>query len=158
MTLRHASAAVAAFSLCLSACATANEALKPYPAAADGYQRHVIELPPRDNEADYRVELIAGRTQMVDCNVHRLGGAWQEKTLDGWGYPYFELTPVGPGVSTMMACPESSRREAFVRAGGEPLLVGYNSKLPVVIYAPAELEVRYRLWSAESEEHQTASQ
>jgi ecotin len=29
--------------------------------------------------------------------------------------------------------------------------VRYNSKLPVVVYVPEGLEVRYRLWKAEAE-------
>ncbi len=47
-----------------------------------------------------------------------------------------------------MACPDDSRKQAFVQVGGEPQLVRYNSKLPLVIYAPADMEVRYRIWSA----------
>jgi ecotin len=26
--------------------------------------------------------------------------------------------------------------------------VRYNSKLPIVVYAPTDVEVRYRIWSA----------
>ncbi|MGQ7959036.1 serine protease inhibitor ecotin [Pseudomonas sp. SP16.1] len=137
-----------ACALPLAACAATPEALKPYPAAADGYARHVIELPAQANEAEHRVELIAGKTLEVDCNQQRLGGQWQEKTVEGWGYNYYQLGQVGPAVSTLMACPDGSRKQAFVRVGGEPLLVRYNSKLPLVIYAPVDVEVRYRLWSA----------
>ena len=137
-----------ACALPLAACAATPEALKPYPAAADGYARHVIELPAQANEAEHRVELIAGKTLEVDCNQQRLGGQWQEKTVEGWGYGYYELGQVGPAVSTLMACPEGSRKQAFVQVGGERMLVSYNSKLPLVIYAPAEVEVRYRIWSA----------
>ena len=137
-----------ACTLPLTACAATPEALKPFPAAAEGYQRHVIDLPAQSNEADYKVELIAGKTMEVDCNQRRLGGRWQEKTVQGWGYGYYELEKVGPAVSTLMACPDDSRRQAFVPVGGEPMLVRYNSRLPLVIYAPADVEVRYRIWSA----------
>ncbi len=68
--------------------------------------------------------------------------------MQGWGYTYYELGQVGPAVSTLMACPDDSRKQAFVQVGGEPQLVRYNSKLPLVIYAPADMEVRYRIWSA----------
>ena len=139
---------VLACALPLAACAATPEALKPYPAAAAGYQRHVIELPVQANEAEHKVELIAGKTLEVDCNQQRLGGQWQEKTVEGWGYNYYELGQVGPAMSTLMACPDNSRKQAFVPVGGEPLLVRYNSKLPLVIYAPAEVQVRYRIWSA----------
>ena len=137
-----------ACALPLAACAATPEALKPYPAAADGYARHVIELPAQANEAEHKVELIAGKTLEVDCNQQRLGGQWQEKTVEGWGYNYYQLGQVGPAVSTLMACPDGSRKQAFVQVGGEPMLVRYNSKLPLVIYAPADVEVRYRVWSA----------
>ncbi len=139
---------VLACALPLTACAATPEALKPYPAAAAGYQRHVIELPAQANEAGHKVELIAGKTLEVDCNSQRLGGQWQEKTVEGWGYNYYELGQVGPAMSTLMACPDNSRKQAFVPVGGEPLLVRYNSKLPLVIYAPADVQVRYRIWSA----------
>ena len=140
-----------ACALPLAACAATPEALKPYPAAAEGYSRHVIELPAQANEAEHKVEIIAGKTLEVDCNQQRLGGQWQEKTVEGWGYSYYELGQVGPAMSTLMACPDSSRKQAFVRVGVEPQLVRYNSKLPLVIYAPKDVEVRYRVWSAASE-------
>lgn len=132
----------------LAACAATPEALKPFPAAAEGYNRHVIELPAQANEAEHKVELIAGKTLEVDCNQQRLGGQWQEKTVQGWGYNYYELGPVGPAASTLMACPDNSRKPAFVQVGGEPMLVRYNSKRPLVIYTPADVQVRYRIWSA----------
>mgnify|MGYP002064584123 CR=1 FL=1 len=34
--------------------------------------------------------------------------------------------------------------EKFV--SGTPLLIRYNSRLPVVIYAPKGFEIRYRIW------------
>lgn len=139
---------ILACALPLAACAATPEALKPYPAADAGYHRHVIELPAKANEAEHKVELIAGKTLEVDCNQQRLAGQWQEKTVDGWGYTYYELGQVGPAMSTLMACPDNSRKQAFVPVSGEPQLVRYNSKLPLVIYAPADVEVRYRIWSA----------
>lgn len=137
-----------ACTLSLAACADTPEALKPFPEAAAGYQRYVIHLPPQTNEADFQVELIAGKTLEVDCNRHRLSGQWQEKTVEGWGYTYYELSSVGPAASTLMSCPDASRQQAFVKVGGEPLLVRYNSKLPVVVYAPDDVEVNYRIWAA----------
>ncbi|UYP31714.1 serine protease inhibitor ecotin [Pseudomonas sp. Z8(2022)] len=140
-----------ACTLPLAACAATPEALKPFPAAAEGYSRHVIELPAQANEAEYKVEIIAGKTLEVDCNHQRLGGQWQEKTVEGWGYSYYELGQVGPAMSTLMACPDDSRKQAFVPVGGEPQLLRYNSRLPLVIYAPDDVEVRYRLWSVTGE-------
>jgi ecotin len=31
---------------------------------------------------------------------------------------------------------------------GDGFLLRYNSKLPVVLYVPKDVEVRYRVWSA----------
>lgn len=155
MTSRTLPLVALACALPLAACAATPEALKPYPVAPEGLTRHVIDLPAQADEADRRVELIAGKTLEVDCNHHSLGGQWQEKTVEGWGYDYYELGQVGPARSTLMACPDNSRRQAFVPVGGEPLLVRYNSKLPLVIYAPADVEVRYRIWSAA--EHSSAA-
>jgi hypothetical protein len=36
----------------------------------------------------------------------------------------------------------------FITLGGEPYLIRYNSRLPVVVYALDGVEVRYRIWSA----------
>ena len=44
--------------------------------------------------------------------------------------------------------PGGKKVEAFV--GGAPLKIRYNSRLPVVVYAPEGVEVRYRIWSAEA--------
>lgn len=148
MTLRPLPLFALACLLPLAACAATPEIIKPYPQAGEGQQRHVIEVPPQANEADYRVELIAGKTLDVDCNQQHLAGQWQRKSVQGWGYDYYELEQVGPGMSTLMACPDDSRRKAFVTVGGEPLLVRYNSKLPLVVYTPADVQVRYRIWSA----------
>lgn len=158
MTVRLPALLALAVTLPLAACAATPEALQPFPAAAEGQRRHVIDLPPRPNEADHRVELIAGKTLEADCNLQRLGGQWQEKNVEGWGYGYYQLERVGPALSTLMACPDDSRRQTFVTAGGEPLLVRYNSQLPLVIYAPADVEVRYRIWSAAPDSHSAAQQ
>jgi ecotin len=33
--------------------------------------------------------------------------------------------------------------------GSKPFVVPYNASLPIVIYAPKDLDVRWRLWKAE---------
>ncbi len=53
---------------------------------------------------------------------------------------------------TLMAIdPKAPKENRFVPLGGEPYLIRYNSRLPIVVYAPEEVEVRYRVWSAEPE-------
>ena len=49
---------------------------------------------------------------------------------------------------TLMAVdPKAPKVNRFIQMGGEPFLIRYNSRLPVVVYAPDGVEVRYRIWS-----------
>jgi len=160
LTLNHTLTVLAA-ALVLTACETTQASspgvaaqsvddLQAFPAAVAGQKRTVIRLPAAADEDALKVELILGRTQRVDCNHHSLGGQLQTRTAEGWGYDYYVLEAVGPGVSTLMGCPPGSERDAFVRAGGQTL-IRYNSRLPLVVYAPQDIEVRYRLWRAGEE-------
>jgi ecotin len=48
---------------------------------------------------------------------------------------------------TLMAVdPDIPKVERFITLGGEPELRRYNSRLPMVIYVPKGVEVRYRIW------------
>lgn len=139
--------------LLLSATASLANAAKledvaPYPEAEDGFVRQVIHLPQQAHEENFKVEVLAGKTLTVDCNRQRLGGSLEEKTLEGWGYPYYRLDKVGGPASTLMACPQGKSKKDFVPVVGDGFLLRYNSKLPIVIYAPKDIEVRYRIWSA----------
>ncbi len=125
--------------------------LQAFPAAVAGQTRHVIQLPALADEDRHKVELIVGRTQSVDCNRHMFGGALQERTADGWGYTYYVLDSLGQGVSTLMGCPPGSERTAFVRSSDETL-VRYNSRLPLVVYTPEDVELRYRVWRGGEEQ------
>ncbi|HJR32889.1 MAG TPA: ecotin family protein, partial [Pseudomonas sp.] len=55
----------------------------------------------------------------------------------------------GP-MSTLMACPDGKRKQDFVPVVGDGFRLRYNSKLPIVLYVPNDVEVRYRIWSASS--------
>lgn len=157
-TVKHIAVIAGVAAVTLSACATAQAGgqstatdLTPFPAAQAGQTRHVIALPAHTNEDALKVELIVGKTQKVDCNQHRFGGALQERTAEGWGYNYYVLDSLGQGVSTMMACPPGSERDAFVRSSSETL-VRYNSRVPLVVYTPQDVQVRYRVWRAGEEQ------
>ncbi|EKY25076.1 ecotin [Brevundimonas diminuta 470-4] len=155
-------AGVAALSL--SACATAQAEgalpqdntvagqagfadLKAFPAATAGQTRHVINLPAQSDEDTLKVELILGKTQTVDCNRPFFGGRLETRTAEGWGYDYYVLPALGNAASTLMGCPPGSERQAFVTTQEQPL-IRYNSRLPVVVYTPSDVEVRYRVWRA----------
>ncbi|HAK2438086.1 TPA: serine protease inhibitor ecotin [Salmonella enterica] len=123
----------------------------PYPQAEKGMKRQVITLTPQQDESTLKVELLIGQTLNVDCNQHRLGGTLETKTLEGWGYDYYVFDNVTSPVSTMMACPDGKKEQKFVTAWlGEDGMVRYNSKLPIVVYTPANVDVKYRIWKADA--------
>ena len=122
------------------------EDVAPYPKAEAGFTRQVIHLPKQEQEENFQVEILAGKTLEVDCNRQRLGGVLDEKNLEGWGYPFYRLEKVIGPMSTMMACPPGSQRPGFVQA--ESTLVRYNSRLPVVVFVPEGMALRYRVWRA----------
>jgi ecotin len=124
--------------------------LKAFPEAKKGMTRHVIVLPEksRAEEVDFKVELFAGQVIETDgVNQMRMGCAVESRPLKGWGYTFYEVTGSAQTMGTLMApAPGAKKVKAFV--AGPPLLIRYNSRLPVVIYAPDGFEVRYRIWSA----------
>lgn len=124
--------------------------LKAFPPAEEGMQRFVIHLDEKiEGEETYRVEIIPGAT-LVTYGVNRVRLGYQVKKipLKGWGYTYFKVIGKGAAMSTKMAprqgVPTVTR---FVR--GQSLTINYNSKLPIVIYAPKDCDIQYRVWSAE---------
>ena len=140
-----------------SAWAASNEAgaqplekVAPYPKAEKGMKRQVIQLTPEKDESTLKVELLIGQTLEVDCNKHRLGGELDSKTLEGWGYDYYVFDKVTSPVSTMMACPDGKKEKKFITAYlGDDGMLRYNSKLPIVVYTPENVDVKYRIWKAE---------
>ncbi|SFU97435.1 serine protease inhibitor ecotin [Xenorhabdus koppenhoeferi] len=128
------------------------EDIAPYPAPAKGMVRSVIDLPKHENERNYKVELIIGKSMLVDCNNHWFGGNLETKVLDGWGYNYYKLNKVSGPFSTMMACPSQEKTRSFVQVYlGKDALINYNSKLPIVVYTPKSVKVKYRIWQASDE-------
>jgi ecotin len=125
---------------------------KAYPAAEKGVTRHVLHLPDQKDEDGMKVELIVGRTVETDgVNNYFFGGAIKEKTVTGWGYPRYDVQ-IGELASTMMGVPpDQPKVNKFVPITGGPHLLRYNSRLPIVVYAPEGVEVRYRFWKADIE-------
>ena len=120
--------------------------LKAFPTTLAGHVRHVIELPALPDEDACKLELIGGKAMTVDCNTRGMDGRLEPRDVQGWGYTYWVLQSQGQVRSTMMACPPGTEKPGFVQA--EPLLVRYNSKLPVVVFVPEGMALRWRVWQA----------
>ena len=127
----------------------AGDNMMAFPPAKEGMVRYVLQLPKQDDESAFKVELIVGKTVLVDeKNRYFFGGKIEEETIKGWGFPYYNLRKLGPMAGTMMAIdPNAPKVNRFITLGGQPYLIRYNSRLPIIVYAPEGVEVRYRIWS-----------
>ena len=143
----------ALLSLSMVSIAPAADNMKAFPPAEEGMVRYVLQLPQQTDESAFRVELLVGKTVRIDAlNRYFFDGQIETETIAGWGYPRYIVRRIGPLAGTLMAIdPDAPKVERFIMLGGEPCLIRYNSRLPVVVYLPEGVEVRYRLWSAEAE-------
>ncbi len=131
------------------------ERIQMFPQPKAGVERYVVEVPKLENENDHKIELIVGKTMLVDCNLHLLSGELEEHTLQGWGYTYLEAEDMnGMRTVTRKVC-HGPKQEKFVSlVPDDERFRRYNSRLPVVVYVPKGYEVRYRIWSAGEEMQQ----
>jgi ecotin len=127
--------------------------LKAFPPADKGMVRYVLQLPEQKDESAFKVELIVGKTVRVDAaNRYFFGGRIETQTIAGWGYTRYTVSELGPMAGTLMSTdPNAPKTDRFIALGGEPYLIRYNSRLPVVVYVPEGAEVRYRIWRADAE-------
>jgi ecotin len=135
----------------VSTSTNAADYMKAFPPAAPGMIRYMISLPPLEDESAIKVELVVGKTVNVDeRNRYFFGAKLEKETIRGWGFDRYILRKLGPIASTLVAIdPNAPKVDRFVTLSGEPRLVGYNSRLPLVVYVPTGVEVRYRLWRAD---------
>lgn len=131
----------------------ADKELKAFPPPEEGMTRYVLKLPAKEDESLRKIELLVGKTVEVDSvNRFFFGGRIEKENIQGWGYTRYVVKDLGPMAGTRIGVPPGTPKVArFIPLGGEPLLIRYNSKLPVVVYVPEGGEVRYRLWSAPAE-------
>jgi ecotin len=139
--------------MCLDPAVAGTEAernLKAFPPADEGMTRHVLMLPPHEHEDSLRVELQIGKTVQTDAaNRYFFAGNLQAVNIDGWGFTRYLLAELGPMAGTLMAVdPDAPKVDRFITLGGEPQLLRYNSRLPLVVYVPNGVEVRHRIWRA----------
>lgn len=135
----------------LSSLTMAADNMKAFPPADAGMTRYVIDLPAQDDEWAFKVELQIGRNVLTDAsNRYFFGGQLQKETIQGWGFDRYVLRELGPMAGTLIGVdPNEPKVERFISLGGEPALLRYNSKLPIVVYVPADVTVRYRVWRAD---------
>ncbi len=131
--------------------AAADPNLKAFPPAEAGMTRFVINLTAQPDEAAFKVELVVGQMVKTDAaNRYFFGGTLETETIQGWGFDRYILRRLGPMAGTLMAVdPNAPKLDRFITLGGEPQLLRYNSRLPLVVYVPAGVEVRYRVWKAD---------
>lgn len=127
--------------------------MKAFPPAEAGQVRYVIAVPKARDESALRVELAIGKVVQTDgANRHFFGGKLEAETIQGWGFTRYVLRELGPMAGTLMAVdPGAPKVDRFITLGGEPRLMRYNSRLPIVVYVPAGVEVRFRVWRADRE-------
>lgn len=132
---------------------SAADEIKAFPPAEEGMVRYVLKVPDLARETDCKIELIVGKTIQIDAeNNYFFGGRIEAESIVGWGYTRYIVKEIGPLAGTLMAIdPNAPKVARFIPLGGEPYLVRYNSRLPIVIYIPDGAEVRYRIWSAQTE-------
>ena len=133
--------------------AQAADIMKAFPPAEEGTVRYVLQLPKQEDESVFKVELIVGKTVQVDeKNRYFFGGNIEKETIKGWGYPRYIVSKLGPMTGTLMAVdPNVPKVARFVTLVGEPYIIRYNSRLPIVVYVPEGVEVRYRIWTTKAE-------
>ena len=130
--------------------------MKAFPAAEKGMKRFVAHLPKLKDEQAFRVEIIVGKTVEVDtANRHFFGGRIESENIKGWGYTRYIVRKLGPMAGTLRGSIGGIKKEQrFVKISGEPFLIRYNSRLPVVVYVPEGAEVQFRVWSAGERTHE----
>ena len=126
--------------------ADAAKQLKSYPESMEDYDRYVIFLPQHDIEDAVRLELIPGVIKEVDCNTYWLTGDYETKEIEGMGYDYIVFNSNGDMASTRKACPDDEFTKKFIAAEGH--FGRYNSQLPVVVFVPQGMELKYKTWMA----------
>ncbi len=137
----------------LSKSGNADDNMKAFPPADEGMSRMVLQLPERGDETLFKVEVLVGKSVLTDeQNRYFFAGKLQEETIQGWGFTRYLVRDLGPMAGTKVGVdPNAPKVNRFVSLGGEPFIVRYNSRLPIVVYVPNGVEVRYRLWKAEPE-------
>ena len=131
----------------------AQDNMKAFPPAEAGMVRYVLQLPKQEDESLAKVELIVGKQVKIDpINTYFFSGQIESENIEGWGFTRYLVKQLGPMAGTLIGVdPDEPKVLRFITLGGEPFLIRYNSRLPVVVYVPEGAEVRFRIWNTTSE-------
>ncbi|WP_437497774.1 ecotin family protein [Sorangium sp. So ce1099] len=144
--MKHCILLLAATLLATPASAYDSEDLNPYPPTMNGKRRIVIELPQLEDEDLARMEISFSKIlENSDCNKKWVNGTIKEGTIEGWGYPYWEVNSNGDIAGTLMGC--GDRPTKTERVFGAREMIRYNSRLPLVIYVPEGLDAAFRTFT-----------
>ena len=104
-------------------------------------ERYEIILEKKVNETRLTVEIMPGKTMLVDCNSHSFWGEFLEKK-DEHGYPYHVFKDPSFG-GTRKGCPPGYVNRMQFVFGSK--IIPYDSRIPIVIFVPKSFEVKYRI-------------
>ncbi len=91
--------------------AYAKDNMKAFPPADQGKVRYVLQLPTQDDESAFKVELIVGKTVHVDeKNNYFFGGTIEEETIQGWGFPRYIVSKLGPMAARLWQSIQTRRK------------------------------------------------
>lgn len=130
-----------------------------YPSASENENRNIIWLDKLANEEDYKVEIIATKTGVKDCNHTSYHADLNRKSLKEWGYDFFVVVKSDLFITTLMGCSniKNTLVDLPVSLTKSESLQPYNSRLPIVIYAPKEMQIKFKIWKVEAIESATVS-
>ena len=84
--------------------AHAGDNIKAFPPPDQGMVRYVLQLPKQNDESVFKVELIVGKTVLLDPqNRYFFSGKIQREIIKGWGYTRYNVSQLGPMAGTKMA-------------------------------------------------------
>ncbi len=66
-------------------------------------------------------------------------GRVENERIKGWGFTRYKVSKFGP----MAVDPNVPKAARFVTLDGDPYMIRYNSRLPIVVYVPQGVDVRY---------------
>ena len=123
-----------------------NRDITMFPSPEKGFKQIPIWLPVKEKEENFKVEVFVGADQIVDCNQYFMIGKLISKELPGWGYSFYHAETKSELAGTRMGCFEKRKQKKFIHL--QPLLIEYNSRIPLVIYIPNNLKLKYKIFQS----------